>query len=405
MKKTVTAQDLPRDNYVTGGMSDIDAGDALARYIEAAGGDDIDVFDAEAGAPEAKKRASGSVPSAEEATTGEVEDDESSDEAVAGDAADGVDPEVSEDEETEDDENSDDADAEEGLEVATLAAALGVDESLIAVGEDGEVKVRYKVDGEAGEATLQELVKGYQLEAHTTRKSQQLTQERQALREHTAQQEQQLATAIQQAGAFGEVMRGRVLARYEKVPWDKLREEDPGEYSALYTQMQQEMQSINYEVENLQTMASTQLGQAQARHQAQHEEWVAEEQRKLYEAMPDLQDPEKRMPLLQDYQSYLLGHGFTAPEIQGILDHRMMRVIHDATQHYKATKANGKAPKVPVEKRLRKVPKVMKAGSPSTGKARKTTNRTKSLRQLGKSGSDIDAARFAIESGIVDSML
>lgn len=398
MKKTVSGNGA---NPVQSGMSDIEAGDAFASYMDAVDGD-LSIFEQDAPAESSPSPKKAKAPeSAATDTVADAEADDAEEEELSAAASD------EDDDKSDDEEQGDETDAEtETLESAQLAAALGVDDSQLTVDDDGTVRVRYKVDGEDGEATLQELVKGYQTEAHVTRKSQRLEDERRALRETTSQREQELAGAIQQAGAFGQVMRDRVLAQYAEVDWKTLMAEDPGRYSALNIQLNNELGAIDHEVQKLQGMASQQLQQSQQQAQQAQAEWIAQEQVKLYEHLPVLKDPKARVPVLQEFQTYLNDIGFGDDEIRTIDDHRLLRVVSDAVAGRKATAGKTDKAGVPIEKKLAKVPRVMKGGSATKGQAgRRGDKRKQSLTRLKKSGSDNDAARFAVESGLVDSML
>jgi hypothetical protein len=390
---------------VQGGMNDEQAGAAFADYIEAAGGDDIDVFDG----AETEKKPSAKASTSDDSPTKAATDagDEKPD---AVDEQDGEETEVEASaDDADDDDESDDTDAEpETVEVAELAGFLGVDESMMTVSDDGTVLVNTQVDGVQGKATLGELVKGYQSEAFNTRKSQKIADERREIHERATNQMAQLDGAIQQATQMAEAMKGRTLAKYQSINWEELRAQNPGEYAATYQQMQQEVQSLDYEVANLQQVRANAVQHSEAERLTNHNAWVGQQRADVFEHIPELANEETRNPLLKEYQTYLTGIGFNDSEIQGILDSRHLRIINDAVAGRRDAKTttDKKEVKVPISKKLARVPRTLKAGSAATSAAKpKRTNRTTAAKRLKGSGSDEDAARFAIESGIVDSML
>jgi len=54
----------------------------------------------------------------------------------------------------------------------------------------------------------------------------------------------------------------------------------------------------------------------------------------MAEAIPDLRGP-KAQETKQDLKTYLQNLGFTDPEINGLSDHRIVKVIYDAAQFAK----------------------------------------------------------------------
>lgn len=395
------------------GMSELEAGEAITRYMDAVAerteGDDgdIDMFDGgltarEEPAEDSSSPKPDSEDSAPRGDVGESEDDGGDGESPA---------DSSEEEEAQDGSTQEDADAQApSLEASQLAAILGVEEDALVVTDDGALQLRYRVDGEAGEATLKDVLASYQLQGHVNKKSEQLSEERRQLREAVLKRESELQEAIEQAGAFQKVMEDRVYDRYSKVDWDKLRVEDPGRAALMHQEMLTEVQGIRAEAEQVRVKATEQVQQAQAaRQQAQHE-WLVEQQKALFQHLPDLADEVKRPEILRGYQEYLLGYGFRLEEIQNTHDHRFIRVIDDAVAYRRMLadqKANapGGPPKKVVEKKLVRVPKVARggvAGGSDTARGDRTKRAANALR---KSGSDVDAARYAVESGLADAVL
>lgn len=386
-------------------MSDMEVGEGFAAYLDTVDGG-LDTFDGEAEpkAPAAKTAASGDP----ETKEGAGSEDESKSDPSAAQDTDETEAAASADDADTGDEESDDADAESVvIEGAELAGFLGLPESDVIITEDGAVLVKTQVDGVQSEVTLDALRKGYQTEANVTRKSQQVADERRELHERTTAQMQQLDGAIQQAQQMAEAMRGRTLAKYQSINWDDLRATNPGEFAATYTQMQQEIQSLDFEVQNLAQVRSEAVQRFEAERSQKHAQWVEQQRVAVFEQIPELAKEETRTPLLKEYQTYLNEVGFNDQEIQNILDSRQLRVINDAVRGRRAAAA---APKkgepVPLAKKLSRVPRTLKAGSAAgSAKAPKRTNRNKAATRLKATGTDEDAARFAIESGLVDNML
>ena len=396
MSEITSQTENPTHVELSGGGSAADFEQLLAKH-----GDDLDRFDTGAEAPVLSPEEEAARASAQEAAPDEGDADSSSDdsdtEAQAADADD------------DGDDSGQDAEGE-GLEVAEVATALGLDEDQLDVTEDGELLVAYKVGDEQGFVTLAELRKGYQLERYVTQKSEHVAERQRTLETEHAQRSQVLESQHQQAEAMLEALRGRVLVKYEGTDWNALQQQDPGRYAALQLQMQNEMQTLNAEVGQLTHARQQQQDEAHQVYAQQQGEWLAAQRTQLFEHLPEMSRSETRDPKLQQFHSYLSNYGFSDEEIRSTLDHRMLRVINDAVQHQQAAEAaTGSEPKKALaKKRVLRSPRIGKRasaaaaeGRPSTRAGRKQT----AMRRLRNSGSAEDAVSFALESGVVDSML
>jgi hypothetical protein len=78
--------------------------------------------------------------------------------------------------------------------------------------------------------------------------------------------------------------------------------------------------------------------EAQRKQREQQEEQQLEVERaKMLEAIPKLKDEKKLAEFKAEVAETLVGsYGFTTEELNGLRDHRMMRVVHDAIQYQKA---------------------------------------------------------------------
>lgn len=378
------------------GMNEIEAGERLADLM---GDDGIDAFDSEA-----RRRSA--------AETGSSPEDDDSGASPGGPVSDAEDDE-SEEEETEaqasGEDDGDDADVD-GEEDAGLGSYLGIGDEEVSIDDDGTVRFAATVDGEASQVTLDELRRGYQTEASTTRKAMALSEERQRLEQQANTQREQLGRSIQEAVAVAEAIKGRLASKYEGINWEELRAVNPGEYAALRQQRQEELGTLDHEVQLLQQQWGAQTEQVQAENMQQHNTWVAEQNRLAMEHLPELATEATKKPLLAEYHEYLTGMGFEDQEIRSMLDHRYLRVLNDAVLHRRALKDQKVTKKgknvVPISKKVKTVPKVRRPGA-ATGEesATKRQRRNKAMGGLRKTGSDRDAAMFAIQSGLAERVL
>jgi hypothetical protein len=378
-------------------MNELDVGEEIANYIATQGGDDIDLFDSDR---EPRRESSSSGAETAEALTDDAEDE---------DKRQASQPEPEPEAKAEDSTDDDPDDAGPEIEAATVAALLGVDEDQLIVNDDGTLALATTVDGERGRATLTELVKGYQTEANVTRRSQEVARYREQLDQEYAQRQQELSQVTQNTLALGKVMHDRVMSKYEGVDWPRLRVEDPGEYAALQQQMSMETTGIQNETQQLLQQQQVLMQQQQQEQQQEQQKWIKEQQTALFEHLPELSAEDSRTPILNEYHKYLSGYGFADEEVQGILDHRMLRVINDAVRYKRGlvegTNDGEGTPTVPLAKRLKSVPRVRKPGA-ATSERQNTRDRSQAAqRRLAESGSDRDAALAFIESGVVDNLL
>lgn len=316
-----------------------------------------------------------------------------------------------------DDDESAGQDAEdEGLEAAEVAELLGVEESQVAISDDGVLTFNLKVDGQPISATLPDLIRGHQLEQHVTRRSEELGEQRREFAARMEQRDREVARVHQEALATLEAAKGRILTRYDGTDWDKLQAEDPGRFAALQIQMQSEMAALDTEAKGI-------LGQWQQVQQQQQQDlqegqarWLNEQREALFRHIPEMAAPDTRNPLLQEFHDYLVGYGFSSDEVKGVLDHRMHRVINDAVAYRRAqakakAENGGESPDASAAaKQVKRTPKIRRrraggARTPQTPEARAGSRKAASLKRLRRSGSDLDAAQFALDSGIVDSLL
>ena len=106
--------------------------------------------------------------------------------------------------------------------------------------------------------------------------------------------------------------------------------------------------------------------------------------------MPAWRKPEAAKAALNEINSYLLSRGFSREELDNLIDHRMVLVVHDAVQFRKLGKNQGD-----VRKQLKKLKgktKTLPSGARREKQAAATQRRSKAWARLQRSGSVDDAA-------------
>lgn len=298
--------------------------------------------------------------------------------------------EIEEEETSEADEE--DAIEEVELDAEALSAMLGLDPSQIAISEDGALKLKTKIDGEEGEATLAELVKSYQLESHVNRKSMELAERRKAIEAEAEQAQRALGEQLQQADYLLSGMEARLLSEYQNVDWNYLRINNPAEFAAL----QQEYAVRNQEIQNWKQQAVTasqkQAQQNQMVQQEQYSRYLSAERDALVNALPSWSDESTAKREKGEIISFLREQGIPDQEIQSLSNHKHLLIVRDAMLYRKAS-ADAKT----AEKKVKKVMKpVQKPGARKSKADINSEAMQKQRMKMRNSGSVDDVADYLL---------
>lgn len=189
--------------------------------------------------------------------------------------------------------------------------------------EESEAEPSYtvKIDGKDAKVPLKELLSGYQRQSDYTRKTQQLAEERRELdsikaeREHYAAQLDKVKALIEQA-------------QPKEPDWDNLIAQDPiGAYRLKLQHDRHQEQLRAIEAEQAQVRAAQEADEAKAQAK-----YLAEQQAKLLEAIPEWKDAKKasadKLKMVQHAETY----GFSPEEIGAVTDARTVQILRDAMQ-------------------------------------------------------------------------
>jgi len=110
------------------------------------------------------------------------------------------------------------------------------------------------------------------------------------------------------------------------------------------------------------------------------------EKGKLVEALPDWGVPDKQKDIATGLQSYAKEQGFTADELNSLIDHRSILVLLKAQKYDQLQKSDVKS------KKLKNKPKVIRAGSGTSTKGSDKSKRTAQMKRLKQSGRVDDAS-------------
>jgi hypothetical protein len=282
-------------------------------------------------------------------------------------------------------DETEDAIEEFELDADELAGLLGVEGENVFVNDEGEIAFKTKVDGEVGQAKLADLVKSYQLESHITKKSMQLAEERKAFEAEAQQKQNALAERLATVDQITQSAEQQLMREFEGIDWAGLKENDPGRYAAMYT----DFAAKNQQLQQMKANASQIVEQAQQEQfqaeQAQRQKLYQEQNELLLAANPTWIDASTRQAETKQIIDYAKTVGFEESEVMNVLDHRVIRVLQDAA---KATQAATKAEVV--KKKVKRVPKIMRAGAKTNKESVEKSAQAKRVARLKRTGSDAD---------------
>ena len=264
------------------------------------------------------------------------------------------------------------------------------------VEEDSEEQpiqnVKLKVNGEEIEKPLDEVVALAQQGLDYTKKTQEVAEQRKELETLQAQfnettkqfQEQQQLNNLLIEDVAKVTALDQQLAQFQNVDWQQLSDSDFVEAQKLffqYNQLQQQRTELVSQFEAKRQDALNKQQQMIAQQVAKGKEILAKE-------IPNW-SPETTQEIISVGKQY----GFTDNELNGIIDPRHVRVLHDAMQWQKLKSKNSVT-----KKKVASAKPVVRPGSKDPKKA-VNSNATKLREQLRRSG------KSELASKLIENML
>ena len=260
--------------------------------------------------------------------------------------------------------------------------------------EDEEALFAVTINGEEQAVTLDELMKGYSRQSDYTRKTQKLAEDFKNLTELETQWKQEMEATQQERAQYANALENVINSSLKNlnkfdVDWDDLRQNDREEYLLKrdeYREAQDNIQKQQREHQAIQQKQQQEM--AQQFQQAKQEEY-----HKLVDKLPDWGDEKKRAELGTTVREYALSQGYSADEINSLVDHRSVLVLLKAKQFDDLSNSKVKA------KKLKNKPKVIRAGK---GKDRTDDNKNKRAIQMKrlKGSGRVDDASILLEDFI-----
>lgn len=272
--------------------------------------------------------------------------------------------------------------AEPQINLSDLALALGIDENLVDLSEDGHLVLKTKVDGEESFAKLQDLLKSHQLERHLNKQNMEVTEQRKKVEQERQQFLKDSSTRLQQMNDTLNLLHANLNAEFQGVDWNDLKREDPNEYVR---------KRMDFEDRQRQIQAA--FGHLNSQREAQLKEIRNEQMNLLLDKIPEWRDETKFKAAQTDLTTGLDYYGFPKEEIGQILDHRFFLLAKDAMAYRKLME---KTPSI--TNKVRTAPKIVKSGQ-STPAISKVAALAK-LRDNIKKGKEGSVSEYLLKSGL-----
>jgi hypothetical protein len=262
---------------------------------------------------------------------------------------------------------------EETLEVADQEEEASIDENAI---EEQETDLHQViVNGEKIDVDLEELKAGYQKDADYRRKTEEIAIEKRELKAEEDRLKNQYSTKMDDLNSLVATLNAEINNDMNSKELDRLWDEDPTEAARVDRRIQKRKQTIQQAQQKL-----------REHQEAQFQEILKEEQRKLHLRHPEIADPVKGTTVKSNIVNYLSSKGFSNEDVARIYDSRYFDVIMDAMNY---TKSKSVKPGL-VSKKV-KPSKFVKSGVKTTKEDTDRKSRLDKLKSLKRSGNPKDA--------------
>lgn len=281
-------------------------------------------------------------------------------------------------------------DNEISLEVSHFAQLLGVDEKALIVNEDGTVSLQTKVDGEVGKVNINDLIRSYQTDAHVTRKSQALSEERKTFEATVAQRSQEIQSRITEVSSAVQLLESQLTYEYQNIDWNGLKVSDPARWAVVRQEFQDRVGAINSAKQKAFGVLQAQVQEQQHQQEQVRLTRLQQEAESLRTKLPEWNDPEvakKQHSAMADFLA--TSYGFDPGDINGVEDHRLILLAQDAMKYRQSLKAGEEA-----VRKIITLPKLQKPGVQrvNTEAAAKKVAQEKKIVRLRQTGSTADLA-------------
>jgi len=259
-------------------------------------------------------------------------------------------------------------------------------------GEFEEDVFTVRVNGQDVDVSLEEALKGYTREADYTQKTQQLAEQRKQFEAEQSELQAERAQTSQLRDAYAQTLQQleqQVQQGLGQEPdWDRAFQElDAKEYTRLvqdWNARKENLQKIQVEQQRVQKERAAEQQSMMRAHLVQQSELMLQK-------LPQWQDQKVRDTERAELAEYAKSLGYTDEEIANAADHRAIVALYHSWQ---LSKLNASKPEA--KKRVRKAPKMAKAGVPRSKNEVATRRKAKLADRHAKEGSIASAVDLLI---------
>ena len=237
------------------------------------------------------------------------------------------------------------------------------------------------VNGERIDVDLEELKAGYQKDADYRRKTEEIAIQKRELKSEEDRLKNQYSTKMEDLNSLVVTLNAEINNDMNSKDLDRLWEEDPTEAARVDRKIQKRKQTISDAQQKL-----------REHQQAQFQEILREEQRKLHIRHPEIADPIKGATVKSNIINYLNSKGFSNEDVNRIYDSRMFDVIMDGMNFKKAESVKPGL----VSKKV-KPTRFVKSGVKATKEDMDNKSRLEKIKTLKRSGSPKDATELLMK--------
>lgn len=288
---------------------------------------------------------------------------------------------------------SEEQNEEEEEDDLTWAGTLKVDESKLALDEDGNFTgIKIKVDGEESTVDLNTLIAGYQTAKSTTRKSQALAEQRRIMESERSEMLQGLSNRLKEAEQFTHALGSRMMAEFQGVNWQELRARNPAEYAAMMS----DMQARDADIRNMRAQIQQYLQHVSAEEQRNFEQsrqaHLQDAATRTLEMFPEWSNPEAASKDFKEMRNFVTNFGFNDEDFKSISDPRIFAVLKTVIRQNAQTEAPG-------QKKLPKIRPATRTRQRSSSRLDRLVKRAKSATGTNKRNAQTDAIAELLMSG------
>lgn len=231
-------------------------------------------------------------------------------------------------------------------------SVLGVGEDQLSFDNDGNLAgVIVKVNGESEVLPVSDLIAGYQTNKAVTTKGQGLAEERKAFDVKKEQVQQVYASKLESVDALVTHFEKQLIAEYDKIDWNILRQDNPAEYAAAKSDFAEKATEVQRIQAAVKKDKDAQIAEAQEAQSAAQKIYIKQQFDTMIVNNPEWTDEKVRNTAQGEFKSFVTeNYGFTDQEFETVFDARLIELIKDAKRFHDAAKVSDKKRQKPVPK-------------------------------------------------------